>query len=255
MLIVISPAKSLDYKTEPVTKKYTIPEYLDKSEVIIEKLRKLKPKQIADLMNISADLAELNFERFQTWHPSFSPQNAKQAVLAFNGAVFQGLNANTLTEDQFELAQKNLRILSGLHGALKPLDLIQPYRLEMGTSISIQRKKDLYAFWTKQITEHIAKAIKKSGSNYLINLASNEYYKSIDIKKLDTKVITPQFKDHKNGTYKMITIYAKKARGMMTRFILENNISQPEDLQAFDTDGYVFNPQLTKGNTMVFTRG
>lgn len=255
MLIVISPAKSLDFKTEPVISKYTVPEFLNQSEVIIEKLRKLKPKQIAVLMNISTDLAELNFERFQTWKPSFTPENAKQAVLAFNGAVYQGLDATSLSEEMLELTQNRLRIISGLHGILKPLDLIQPYRLEMGTNISIQRKKNLYAFWTKNITEHIDEAIKESGSNYLINLASNEYYKSIDVKKLKTTVITPEFKDYKNGTYKMITIYAKKARGLMTRFILENNISQPEYLKAFETDGYVFNPQLTKGNTMVFTRG
>lgn len=255
MLIVISPAKSLDYKTPVNTEVFTMPEMLEESEKLLTKLRKMKPGKLSELMGISAKLGQLNYERFQTWHQPFTPQNAKQAVLAFSGDVFQGLDANTLSEEQLVKLQNKLRILSGLYGVLKPLDLMQPYRLEMGTKFKYQRSADLYAFWKTRIAPKIKEAIAESGSNVLVNLASNEYYKSIDVKKLDCEIVTPAFKDMKNGEYKMISFFAKKARGLMTRFILENNIDQVEDLQAFDSEGYVYNPRLSKENKPVFTRG
>lgn len=254
MLLVISPAKSLDFETAPTTAFYTQPDMLDESKKLMTRLRKMKPKQLSDLMGISAALAQLNYERYQTWQPPFTPKNAKQAVLAFNGDVYQGLDAVSLTEDQLMLLQNKLRILSGLYGVLRPLDLIQPYRLEMGTKLKYQRSADLYAFWKSKITPKVKEAIAESGSNVLINLASNEYYKSIDPKKLGAEIITPEFKDLKNGEYRMISFFAKKARGLMTRFILENKVERVEDLQAFDLEGYIFNPRLSKPERPVFTR-
>lgn len=254
MLIVLSPAKSLDYKTPSTTKDFTVPEMLDDSEKLVARLRKMSPKKLADLMNISPALGQLNFERFQTWHQPFTRENAKQAVLAFNGAVFLGLDAPSLSEQQLLKLQGKLRILSGFYGVLKPLDLIQPYRLEMGTKLKYQRSANLYAFWKTKIAPKMKEAIAESGSNVLVNLASNEYYKSIDAKKLDCEIVTPEFKDLKNGKYKMISIYAKRARGLMTRFILENDITHIEDLQAFDREGYIFNPRLSTDTKPVFTR-
>ncbi|MFV0266450.1 MAG: peroxide stress protein YaaA [Draconibacterium sp.] len=255
MLIVISPAKSLDFETAPTTTTFTRPDMLDESEKLMSRLRKMKPKQLSELMGISAALGQLNYERNQTWQPPFTPENAKQAVLAFNGDVYQGLDAPSLTEDQLMLLQNKLRILSGLYGVLRPLDLIQPYRLEMGTKLKYLRSDDLYAFWKSKITPKIKEAIAESGSQVLINLASNEYYKSIDPKKMGAEIVTPEFKDMKNGEYKMISFFAKKARGLMTRFIIENKVEKVEDLQAFDSEGYVFNPRLSKPGKPVFTRG
>ena len=255
MLIVISPAKSLDFETPPKTQHYTMPDMLHESEKLVERLQKMKPKQLSELMSISANLGQLNYERYQTWSQPFTPENAKQAVLAFNGDVYQGLDAGSLTENQLLQLQDKLRILSGLYGVLRPLDLIQPYRLEMGTKLKYRRSDDLYAFWKNKITPKVKEAIKESGSNVLLNLASNEYYKSIEPKKLGAEIVTPQFKDKSNGQYKMISFYAKKARGLMTRFVLENGIEKAEDLQAFDSEGYVFNPRLSKPGNPVFTRG
>ncbi|WP_167615417.1 peroxide stress protein YaaA [Maribellus sediminis] len=254
MLIVISPAKSLDFDTPAKTAEFTMPEMLEESEKLIARLKKMSPKKLSELMSISATLGQLNYERYQTWHQPFTPENAKQAVLAFNGDVYQGLDASSLSEEQLFRLQSKLRILSGLYGVLKPLDLIQPYRLEMGTRLKYQRSADLYAFWKNKITPKVKQALAESGSNVLINLASNEYFKSIDTKKLGAEIVTPEFKDLKNGEYKMISFFAKKARGLMTRFILENNIDKVEDLQAFDSEGYGFNPRFSKPGKPVFTR-
>ncbi len=254
MLIVISPAKSLDFKTPPVIEDYTIPEFLTESEKLIGRLRTLTPKKISALMGISDDLGELNFQRFQSWHLPFTPENAKQAILAFNGDVYQGLQAVTLSEEKLKLAQSKLRILSSLYGVLKPLDLIQPYRLEMGTKLKYYKSKDLYAFWNQLIVKRVNEAVAESGNNVLVNLASAEYFKSIDRKKLKAILVTPDFKEHKKGDYKMVSIFAKRARGLMSRFILENNISDTADLVAFDTEGYAFNPRLSELGNPVFTR-
>jgi uncharacterized protein len=255
MLIVISPAKTLDFESKPTTSEFSIPGFLNESEKLIAKLRKMKPKKLSELIGISTDLANLNYERYQTWHLPFTPENAKQAVLAFNGDVYTGLDAPALSEEKLKIAQQKLRILSGLYGVLKPLDLMQPYRLEMGTKFGTGRAKDLYAFWGNKITKNIQKAIEDSGSTILVNLASHEYFKSIDVKKLDAEIVTPSFKEMKNGQYKIISFFAKKARGLMTRFILENDIDNAGDLQAFDAEGYVFNPRLSEPGHPVFTRG
>jgi len=254
MLIVISPAKSLDFKTPPVISDFTIPDLLDESEKLIGRLKTLSPKKVSALMGISSDLGELNFQRFQAWHLPFTPENAKQAIFAFNGDVYQGLNATSLSKEELERAQSKLRILSGLYGVLKPLDLIQPYRLEMGTKLKYYKAKDLYAFWNPLITKKVNMAVSESGSNVLINLASNEYFKSIDKKKLKAEIVTPDFKEFKNGSYTMISFFAKRARGLMSRFILENNITEPSDLLAFESEGYSFNSRLSKPENPVFTR-
>lgn len=254
MLVVISPAKSLDFQTPLQVTKFSVPEMLGQSEKLMGRLKKLNPGQISALMNISDDLGEINFQRFQNWGLPFTPENARQAVLAFAGDVYQGLQSATLPPEKMELAQTRLRILSGLYGVLKPLDLIQPYRLEMATKLSYLKSKDLYEFWKPSITQKIDEALEESGSRVLVNLASNEYFKSIDCKKLNATIVSPEFKDLKNGTYKIISVYAKRARGLMTRFILENNISDVALLQAFDSEGYVFDPHLSKPGTPVFTR-
>jgi cytoplasmic iron level regulating protein YaaA (DUF328/UPF0246 family) len=196
----------------------------------------------------------LNYERYQVWSPEFTPENSKPAIFAFNGDVYQGLKAYTLNSSEIEFAQNHVRILSGLFGVLRPLDLIKPYRLEMGIELTVNRKKDLYNFWGDKITNEIRLAAENSGPRFLINLASAEYFKSIHIKKLGLPVITPEFKDWSGDGYKMVSFFAKRARGMMTRFIVENQLSDPEDLKAFNTEGYNFNPRLSKGETFVFTR-
>lgn len=254
MLIVISPAKLLDFETAPKTQQFTMPELLEESEKLIGRLKKMSPKQLSKLMGISDNLGELNFQRFQSWHLPFTPENAKQAVLAFNGEVYRGLKAEILSEEKLLLAQSKLRILSGLYGVLKPLDIIQPYRLEMGTRLNYYRNKNLYEFWNPEITKRVNQAVAESGSGVLVNLASNEYFKSIDKKKLRAEIVTPEFKDLKNGEYKMITVFAKKARGLMSRFIIENDIIDVENLQAFEVEGYNYNPRLSKPGNPVFTR-
>jgi len=254
MLIVISPAKTLDFDAPLATKKNTQPRFPRKSEELVQHLRKLSSDQVSELMHISPKLGQLNYERFQLWQAKFEFPEARQAILAFRGDVYTGLDADTLNEKDFEKAQKHLRILSGLYGVLRPLDMMRPYRLEMGTKYSFDDYENLYDYWKDTITKTIRKDLDESCSNVLVNLASNEYFKSIDTKKLKADIVTPEFKDWKNGQYKMISFWAKKARGMMTRFILQHNITKAEDLQAFDMDGYYFNPDLSKPNKPVFTR-
>jgi len=254
MLIVISPAKTLDYETPPVTKKHTIPDYLDDAQQLINRAKQYSTLDISDVMSVSTKIAELNFERFQQWHTPFTPDNAKQAVLAFKGDVYSGLDATTLKAADFTYAQKHLRILSGLYGLLRPLDLMQPYRLEMGRKIVSDRGSNLYEFWGEEITDGLNSQLKKLKTHYLINLASNEYFKAVKPKLLNAEVITPAFKDFKNGEYKMIGVYAKKARGMLSRYIIENKLTDVEQIKDFNLDGYKLNSSLTKGNTWVFTR-
>ncbi len=253
MIIVISPAKSL-YELPPIQlEKYTEAIFLPEAEKIVSTLRKKKPAQLAKLMGISPKLAELNFQRFQAWSLPFTPENSWQAALMFNGDVYQGMKAETFSESEFEVAQQHLRILSGVYGLLKPLDLIQPYRLEMGTNIAVSRKKNLYEFWKTKITNSLNQELAETGQKDLINLASNEYFSAIDTKKLKARIITPSFKEQKNGQYQMISFFAKKARGMMSRYIIENKISDPEEIKGFDSEGYYFNNQLSKGDNWVFT--
>jgi len=254
MLIVVSPAKTLDYETPPKTKISTIPDYLDDSQQLINRLCKFSSLDIAELMKVSKKIADLNFDRYEAWDKKFTEKNAKQAALAFKGDVYTGLNAESFSAADFKFAQKHFRILSGLYGLLRPLDLMQPYRLEMSTKLGTDRGKNLYEFWGSSITDGLNKQLKKIKSDYLINLASNEYFKSVKPKELNAEIITPEFKEYRNGDYKMIGIYAKKARGMLSRYIIQNKLIDPEDIKAFNEEGYKFNKQLSKGNKWVFTR-
>jgi cytoplasmic iron level regulating protein YaaA (DUF328/UPF0246 family) len=254
MLVVISPAKTLDYETPATISRYSLPDYLDDSTELIEELRQLSPPEVSDLMGISAKLGDLNFGRYLNWQPEFTPDNAKQSVLAFKGDVYTGLDAESLSGGQLNWAQNHLRILSGLYGLLRPLDLMQPYRLEMGTKLANKRGSNLYEFWGEKITEGLNQELKEENSQVLINLASNEYFKSVKPKSLNAEVITPVFKDWKNDKYKIISFFAKKARGLMSRYIIENQIEDPEQLKQFDVDGYSFNPAMSSAREWVFTR-
>lgn len=254
MIIVVSPAKSL-YDRSPIQlDNYSEAIFLPEAEKIVSVMKKKKPAQLADLMGISPKLAELNHRRFQEWSLPFTPKNSWQAVLMFNGDVYQGLKAETFSASEFETAQQRLRILSGVYGLLKPLDLIQPYRLEMGTTITVARKKNLYEFWKTKITAKLNQEFLETGGNVLINLASNEYFGAIDTKKLKARIITPAFKENKDGKYQMVSFFAKRARGLMSRFIIQHNISDPEEIKAFDWEGYYFNNQLSERDNWVFTR-
>ncbi|MEE4102288.1 peroxide stress protein YaaA [Pseudomonas viridiflava] len=254
MLMVISPAKTLDFETPPTTKRFTQPQYLDHSQELISQLRELAPAQIAELMHLSDKLAGLNAARFGSWTPAFTPKNAKQALLAFKGDVYTGLQAETLREDQLDYAQKHLRMLSGLYGLLRPLDLMQPYRLEMGTRLANARGKDLYAFWGTRISEWLNEALADQGDDLLLNLASTEYFSAVKRSALNARIIDTEFKDLKNGQYKIISFYAKKARGMMSRFVIEERIDSPEALRAFDVQGYRYNAELSTPSKLVFLR-
>ncbi|MEN8171006.1 MAG: peroxide stress protein YaaA [Pseudomonadota bacterium] len=254
MLLVISPAKTLDYDTKPKTKSFTLPDYLEDSQLLIDRARLWSTLDIAELMQVSMKIADLNFDRFEAWHTPFTPDNAKQAALAFKGDVYTGLDAETFKAADFKFAQKHLRILSGLYGLLRPLDLMQPYRMEMGRKIDTERGKNLYEFWGSRITEGLNQQLKRLKSPYLINLASNEYFKSVKPKLLDGEIITPEFKDWKNGQYKMMGVYAKKARGQLSRFVIQNQLTAPEAMKEFNVDGYGFNQEMSSGNKWVFTR-
>ena len=254
MLMVISPAKTLDFETPPTPKRFTQPQYLDHSQELISQLRELAPAQIAELMHLSDKLAGLNAARFGSWTPAFTPENAKQALLAFKGDVYTGLQAETLREDQLDYAQKHLRMLSGLYGLLRPLDLMQPYRLEMGTRMANARGKDLYAFWGTRISEWLNEALADQGDDLLLNLASTEYFSAVKRSALNARIIDTEFKDLKNGQYKIISFYAKKARGMMSRFVIEERIDSPEALRAFDVQGYRYNAELSTPSKLVFLR-
>ncbi|QYX47229.1 peroxide stress protein YaaA [Pseudomonas tussilaginis] len=254
MLTVISPAKTLDYDTPPVTQRYTQPQYLDDSQELIVQLRELSPAQISELMHLSDKLAGLNTARFGSWTPAFSPDNAKQALLAFKGDVYTGLDAESLSEDDFSYAQDHLRMLSGLYGLLRPLDLMQPYRLEMGTKLANARGKDLYAFWGTRISEWLNQALAEQGDDLLLNLASNEYFSAVKRNALKARIINTEFRDFKNGQYKIISFYAKKARGMMSRFVIQERINDPEQLKQFDVQGYYYSAEQSKPDNLVFLR-
>jgi len=251
--MVISPAKTLDYESPLATESHTQPEFLDHACELIDQLKELEPHQVSNLMSISEKLGQLNAERFQNWHTPFSLDNARQAALAFKGDVYTGLAAESFSEDDFAFAQNHLRMLSGLYGLLRPLDLMQPYRLEMGTKFENSRGKDLYAFWGSILTEELNRLLA-ADDGVLVNLASNEYFKSVKKKELNARLITPQFKDWKNGQYKMISFYAKKARGLMCRFAIENRITQADDLKGFNLDGYYCSEEQSEGNNWVFLR-
>ena len=249
MKIVISPAKSLDFESSLPILKSTTSCFLKDANVIHKQLKKQKPKQLMALMDISAKLADLNWQRNQERDlDHFTPENSRPAIYAFNGDVYIGLDVKTLPIQKLDILQDKLRILSGLYGLLKPMDLMQPYRLEMGTKLPIGKSKNLYEFWKTKITKELTKG------ELFINLASNEYFDAVDVKALKVPVITPEFKDYKDGKLKMISFFAKKARGMMVRYIIDTNAETIDDLKGFNYEGYAFDENLSKGNRLVFTR-
>ena len=252
MKIVISPAKSLNFEKELPTKLHTEPLFLKESKQIQKVLKEKKPADLSDLMSISGKLADLNCKRNQEWKTPFTTSNARPAVYTFDGDVYMGLDVYSLPINKIQALQDNLRILSGLYGLLKPLDLMQAYRLEMGTKLPIGESKNLYEFWKPTITEALNKEVNEG--ELFVNLASNEYFSAIDVKALNFPVITPEFKDYKNGKLKIISFFAKKARGMMVRYIIDTNAQTVDDLKGFNYDGYQFDANLSEGSHLVFTR-
>ena len=254
MLIFLSPAKSLDYTTPPQVATHTRPAFLKQSETLIKQLRKLSPADIANLMDLSDPLALLNFNRYADWKLPFTPENAKQAVLAFDGDVYDGLAAKTLSAADLDFAQQHVRILSGLYGILRPLDLMQPYRLEMGTKFANKGGKDLYAFWGERLLDAINAELEAMQRPVAVNLASEEYFKAAVGRKFKGQLIQPVFEDWKSGKYKIISFYAKRARGLMTRYAVLNRLDEPEGLKAFDYDGYAFAAEASDDKSWVFRR-
>lgn len=254
MILVISPAKTLDYDSELPVKSHSMPSFLEDSSLLIKELKKKTVDDIKGLMKLSDKLAELNVERYKKWRQPFNKKNARQSMFAFKGDVYVGLDAYSLDENDIDFAQDHLRILSGLYGVLKPLDLMQPYRLEMGTKMKNARGKNLYEFWGSKISESLNAEMKGKKSNVLVNLASNEYYSAVKKSALNAEVITPQFLDCKNGNYKMISFYAKKARGMMCSWVIKNKVDNPEDLVKFDVAGYRLCQERSKPMNPIFIR-
>jgi cytoplasmic iron level regulating protein YaaA (DUF328/UPF0246 family) len=254
MIVLLSPAKSLDYESPLLTKRATKPRFIEDSAELISHLRKLSVGKLGKLMSISDTLAQLNHDRFASWEEEFTKGNSRPAILAFTGDVYQGIELDQWGKEEFEVAQKRVRILSGLYGALRPLDLMQPYRLEMGTKFPNKRGKNLYEFWGDSLTKSLNADLKKSGSGFVVNLASNEYFSAVKKKDLAGELITPVFKDEKNGIYKIISFFAKKARGMMADYIVRNGITDPKDLQKFKTVGYRFSKKDSDDSTLVFLR-
>ena len=254
MLIVLSPAKTLDYATPSTTANFTLPDFIDRSASLIRTLKKQSVDDIGALMSISPTLAQLNATRYASWTKQISVDNAKQAVLAFNGDVYEGLDAASLSMPQLDYLQTRLRILSGLYGALRPLDLMQPYRLEMGTRLPTTKGKDLYAFWGTAVTDKLNDALRDADAGTLVNLASEEYFKVVHPTRLPVPVITPVFQDWKNGAYKIISFHAKRARGLMTRFAAQHQLSEADDLRGFDVEGYAFAASESDATRWVFRR-
>ncbi|MBF0266332.1 MAG: peroxide stress protein YaaA [Gammaproteobacteria bacterium] len=255
MLLVISPAKKLDFDSIAQTEKHTQPDFLNESQELIDTLRPYSSEQLSKLMHLSESLSDLNYQRYHDWHTPFTPQNAKQAISTFKGDVYTGLNIESFNDQQLDFAQNHLRILSGLYGLMRPLDLMQPYRLEMGTRLENPKGKNLYEFWDTTITEAINKQLENSKSEVLINLASNEYFKSVKPKLLATPIITPNFKELRDdGSYKVIGLFAKRARGMMAAYILKNQLTNPEQIKNFNEAGYQYNDELSTAKDWIFSR-
>ncbi len=254
MLIIISPAKTLDFKVEKKTSA-GLPPFIDKAETIAGFMKKYSPGQLEKLLDVSPKLAELNANRFAKWDKSSHNEDGRSALLVYKGDVYQGMQAQDFDDQEFEFAAAHLRIISGLYGVLRPSDLILPYRLDMGTKLSFGKVKDLYAFWSEAVSQHLKASMKEINTGVLVNLASEEYFKAVDNNLVRAEIITPVFKDFKSGSYKIISFFAKKARGSMSRFIIKNRITKPEELKLFNDEGYFYNDAMTEGNSWVFTRG
>lgn len=250
LIAVLSPAKRLDVDTPPKVQKATQPAFLEQTETLVKEARRLRPEDLSQMMHISADLAQLNHQRFKDFTGDFDLSNAKQAIHMFKGDVYVGLDADSLSNKDLGYAQAHIRILSGLYGLLRPLDLMQPYRLEMGTSFATKKAKNLYSFWGDTLTNALKEDLD---GGLLVNLASNEYFSAVDAKAFD-QMITPQFKEYRDGKARIISFFAKKARGQMARYMIDNRINEPEGLKDFNVDGYRFDTDLSKGSTWVFSR-
>ena len=254
MLILISPAKILNLKSQKQNKTFTLPEYTNHSKILMNELHKLNPADIAELLDINMQLANLNFERHVKWHLPFTLKNSKQAIFTFNGEVYRGINIESYSEQDLFYLQDHLRILSALYGVLRPLDLIQPYRLEMGIQLKNERGNNVYEFWGNIINDNLNNLIKAKSYKYLINLASSEYFKVVKPSKINAKIITPFFMETRNTGYKTIVVYTKKARGLMTSFIVKNKITEAEEIKLFDLEGYMFNPSISDEYNWGFIR-
>lgn len=254
MLMIISPAKTLDYESPLATETHTQPDFLDDACELIDQLKELEPHQVSNLMSISDKLGQLNAERFQTWHTPFTPDNARQAVLAFKGDVYTGLDAESFSSEDFSFAQKHLRILSGLYGLLKPLDLMQPYRLEMGTALPNARGNNLYKFWGRTIADHLQARLVDHPQPVIVNLASQEYFKAVDRKALQARVIECVFEERKGPGYKIISFMAKRARGLMARYAITQRVKTPAALEKFNLEGYAFAAAVSEPDRLVFRR-
>lgn len=254
MITVLSPAKTLDYESRVRTRQFSQPEFLTDSRKLVKRLREMKPEDLSNLMHVSDAIAQLNFSRFLNWQTPFSSENARQAIYAFKGDVYTGLEVESFRAPDLKFAQKHLRILSGLYGILRPLDLMQPYRLEMGTRLTNERGNDLYDFWADKITRRLNQELAKDKRPVLINLASNEYFKAINTPGLKARIVTPVFKDYRSGQFRVLSFFAKKARGRMASWIVHNRVDSPDALENFAEDGYSFNPGLSSEDRPVFTR-
>lgn len=254
MLTILGPAKTIDTSPHGITESHTLPQYLDRAEILVNLLRGFSLSQLKDLMKVSDALAALSFERYAHWHRKYSTEEGQQAILAFSGEVFNGLQARSLSEEDLHFAQEQVRILSGLYGVLRPLDLILPYRLEMGSKLKNPAGKNLYDFWRGTIPVRIVEDTGNQDHPVLINLASNEYFRSIQPVSFPHRIVTPVFKESDGEGFRNVTIYAKKARGLMLRFIIQNRINRPEEIKAFEEEGYCFNPHLSTENEWVFNR-
>jgi cytoplasmic iron level regulating protein YaaA (DUF328/UPF0246 family) len=254
MLFLLSPAKSLDYETPVGDVPHTLPQFVLQSQALIEVLRQKSPQQIAELMDLSGALSALNVARYEVWRPKFTANNSKQAVLAFNGDVYEGLDAKTLNAKELDWAQNHVCILSGLYGVLRPLDWMQPYRLEMGTTLQTDKGSNLYKFWGPQIAEHLNERLAADKTPVIVNLASQEYFKAVDRKALKARVIECVFEDFKSGKYKIISFNAKRARGLMARYAVQKKITHPEGLLKFDLEGYAYDAVVSEPDRLVFRR-
>lgn len=254
MVVILGPSKTIDTRPHGITGQYTMPNFLSEAELLIEQLQKKSPEELKTLLKVSDKLAELNFKRYAFWNHKFTHSEGSHALLSFAGEVFNGLSARTLKEDDLLFAQKHVRLLSGLYGILRPLDIILPYRLEMGTRMANSRGANLYEFWREIIPAEIRRLTSECKVKVLINLASNEYFSAISPRNFPFRIVTPVFKEHDGNSFRNVTIYAKKARGMMLRFILENRITNPDDIKAFDKERYYFNAEKSDDNTWWFCR-
>lgn len=255
MLIILSPAKIQKFPIQPYSGMFTQPEFIKDAGELVELMRQLTPSELSQMLDINASLAEQNTDRYFNWHRPFTPANAAPAAFMFDGEVYRGLNASTFSDEELAYAQEHLRLLSGLYGVLRPLDLMQPYRLEVSSSLKNPKGTNLYDFWREKMTHSVLKALKNSGDpRIILNLASSEYFKALDLKNTRAKVIDVEFYEYKNDVFKQIVIYTKKARGMMARFVIQNRIESLEDLKGFDKEGYWYSPQMSTEKKMVFVR-